>query len=123
MLIFLQLYLAHLVADFLLQPDWIARRKTEVLPLSAHTVIHLACAAATVNLGLSFRVACVILAVAVFHALLDYAKARLSAEGWLAFAANQAAHLMVVALAAVWVAASWAGMREAVRSTATNPVL
>ncbi|MGH7349912.1 MAG: DUF3307 domain-containing protein [Candidatus Rokuibacteriota bacterium] len=33
MLLFFQLYLAHLVADFLLQPDWIARRKTE---LEAH---------------------------------------------------------------------------------------
>lgn len=123
MLFFLQLYLAHLVADFLLQPDWIARRKTEFLPLSAHAAIHVACAAAAVNLGLDRRVACVILAVAVLHTLLDYAKARFSGEGWLAFAADQAAHLVVVALAAVWVTASWSGMREAVRSTAMNPVL
>jgi len=67
MLLFFQLYLAHLVADFLLQPDWVARRKTEVRPLSAHAATHLLCAAAAVNLGLDRRVAGAIVAVALIH--------------------------------------------------------
>src|SRR2546422_3949707 len=67
MLLFFQLYLAHLVADFLLQPDWVARRKTEVRPLSAHAATHLVCAAAAVNLGLDRRVAGAIVAVALIH--------------------------------------------------------
>jgi len=122
LLLFLQLYLAHLVADFLLRPDWITRRKTELLPLSSHAAIYVACAAVAVNLGLNRRVACVILAVAVVRTLLSYAEARLSGEGWLAFAADQAAYLLVVALAAVWVTGSGSGMWEAVRATAMNPI-
>src|SRR3989442_11219693 len=55
-LFFLQLYLAHLVADFVLQPDWIARRKTAIRPLAAHAGVHLVCAIAAVNLGLDRRV-------------------------------------------------------------------
>src|SRR2546422_10794779 len=54
-LFFLQLYLAHLVADFVLQPDWIARRKTAIRPLAAHAGVHLVCAIAAVNLGLDRR--------------------------------------------------------------------
>ena len=83
MLLFFQLYLAHLVADFLLQPDWVARRKSEIRPLAGHAAIHLVCAAAAVNLGLDRRVAGAIVSVALIHTLLDYAKARLSGDGWI----------------------------------------
>jgi len=123
MLLFFQLYLAHLVADFLLQPDWVARRKTEVRPLSAHAATHLVCAAAAVNLGLDRRVAGAIVAVALIHTLLDYAKARLSGDGWIAFTADQAAHLVVVALASIWLTASWPRMIDVVRSIVTNPLV
>jgi hypothetical protein len=123
MLLFFQLYLAHLVADFLLQPDWIARRKTEIRPLSAHAAIHLACATAAVNLGLDRRVAGAIVTVALIHTLLDYAKARLSGDGWIAFTADQAAHLLVVALTAIWLTASWSGMIDVIRSVVTNPLV
>lgn len=123
MLYFLQLYLAHLVADFLLQPDWIARRKTEIRPLAAHAGIHLVCATAAVNLGLDRRVATAIVAVALVHTLLDYAKARFSGDGWLAFTTDQAAHLMVVALASIWLTASWSGVIAIIRTTAMNPLV
>ena len=95
MLLFLQLYLAHLVADFLLQPDWVSRRKTEIRPLAAHAAIHLVCAAAAVNVGLDRRVAGAIVSIALIHTLLDYAKARLSGDGWIAFTADQAAHVLL----------------------------
>ncbi len=123
MLLFFQLYLAHLVADFLLQPDWIARRKTEIRSLSAHAAIHLVCATAAVNLGLDRRVAVAIVTVALIHTLLDYAKARLSGDGWIAFTADQAAHLLVVALASIWLTASWSGMIDVIRSIVTNPLV
>lgn len=123
MLIFLQLYLAHLVADFLLQPNWIAHRKTEIGPLAAHAGIHAVCAAAAVNLGLDRRVATTIVAVALVHTLIDHAKARFSGDGWLAFTADQAAHFVVVALASTWLTVSWSGVIGVVHSTATNPLV
>jgi uncharacterized protein DUF3307 len=123
MLLFLQLYLAHLVADFLLQPNRIARRKTEIRPLVAHAAIHLVCAAAAVNLGLDRRVAGAIVGVALIHTLLDYGKARLSGDGLIAFAADQAAHLLVVALASIWLTGSWSAMIDIIRSLLTNPLV
>jgi len=122
-LFFLQLYLAHLVADFVLQPDWIARRKTAIRPLAAHAGVHLVCAIAAVNLGLDRRVSTAIVVVALVHTLLDYVKARFSGDGWLAFTADQAAHLMVVALASIWLNASWSGIVAIIRSTSMNPLV
>ena len=123
MLLFFQLYLAHLVADFLLQPDWVARRKSEIRPLAAHVATHLVCAAAAVNLGLDRRVAGAIVSVALIHTLLDYAKARLSGDGWIAFTVDQAAHLLVVALASIWLSGSWSGMVDVIRSIVINPLV
>jgi hypothetical protein len=120
-LLFFQLYLAHLVADFLLQPDWVARRKTGIRPLAAHAAIHLVCAAAAVNLGLDRRVAGAIVGIALIHTLLDYAKARLSGDGWIAFTADQAAHVLVVALASIWLTGSWPGTIDVIRSVVTSP--
>jgi hypothetical protein len=122
-LLFLQLYLAHLVADFLLQPNWIARRKSELGPLSAHAGIHVVCALLAVNLGLNGRVGAAIAAVALAHFLIDLAKARLSRDSWLPFLADQGAHLAVVAAAAVLATASGAAAVAALRSTASNPVV
>jgi hypothetical protein len=120
-LLFFQLYLAHLVADFLLQPDWVVRRKTGIRPLAAHAAIHLVCAAAAVNLGLDRRVAGAIVGIALIHTLLDYAKARLSGDGWIAFTADQAAHVLVVALASIWLTGSWPGTIDVIRSVVTSP--
>jgi len=122
-LLFLQLYLAHLVADFLLQPDWVSRRKTEIRPLAAHAAIHLVCAAAAVNVGLDRRVAGAIVSIALIHTLLDYAKARLSGDGWIAFTADQAAHVLVVALASIWLTHSWPGTIDVIRSIVTRPLV
>lgn len=107
MLLFLQLYLGHLVADFILQPDWIARNKRQLRALIAHAGIHLACASAAVNIGLNQRVFIVIVGLAIVHTLLDYLKARLSSDDWITFTIDQATHLAAVALASVWLVASW----------------
>jgi hypothetical protein len=70
-----------------------------------------------VNLGLNTRVLLTIIALAIIHKLLDYGKAQLSNEGWLAFTLNQAAHFAVVGLASVWLTVSWAGTADVVVST------
>lgn len=84
-LVFLQLYSAHLVADFVLQPGWIARNKRDVRALGAHTLIHFVCGCALVNFGLNRSFVIGILTLAFVHALIDFAKARLRADGWIAF--------------------------------------
>lgn len=123
MLLFLQLYFAHLVADFLLQPDWIARKKTRLRPLASHAAIHLLCAIVVVNLALRQTVLVAIVLVVVVHALVDYVKAKLSTDGWLAFTLDQAAHLITIALASTWLAASWPETIAIVRSVATTPLV
>lgn len=121
MLIFLQLYLAHLVADFLLQPDAIARNKRKVWPLAAHGLIHVATACVAVNFALNKSVLLTIFVVAGIHILLDYGKARLSNDGWGAFTLDQVGHVVVVALASIWLTASgWAGMTDIFRAVAQS---
>lgn len=107
-LILLQLYSAHLIADFLLQPDWIARNKRDLRTLAAHTGIHFACGCALVNVGLNRTIMVGILALALIHALIDFLKAHLRAEGWIAFVLDQAIHFASVLLVAIWLSSiSW----------------
>lgn len=121
MLIFLQLYLAHLAADFLLQPDLIARNKRKPSALAAHAGIHVASACVVVNFGVNGRVLLTVVMASVIHVLLDYLKARLSDDGWLAFTVDQGAHLVVVALASMWLtASSWVGTVEVLRVAGQN---
>lgn len=100
MLLFLQLYAAHLIADFLLQPAWIVREKRRPGALAAHAAIHVACGCALVNLGLTGPVFLWLVGLAAFHAAVDYGKARLAGTGWAAFVADQAIHLGSVAVVA-----------------------
>ncbi len=116
-LLFLQLYVAHLIADFVLQSDWIARNKTVLRALISHASIHAACACALVNIGLNRRIAVGILGLASAHAAIDFAKAKLQANGWIAFIVDQAIHLVSIVLVAVWLNETpW----QAVQSAATT---
>jgi len=113
MLIFLQLYAAHLIADFLLQPDWIALNKRQTRPLLAHAAIHFLCGCALVNLGLDWRAAVAILVLASVHVLVDHLKARLLGDRWAAFIVDQIAHLASVTVAALWLGStSWSSVQE-----------
>jgi len=105
MLLFCQLYLAHLLADFVFQPDRIAQNKRRAGPLAAHAAIHAATSLAAVNLGLSWGIAGAILTLSAVHLLLDIAKARYSNDGWVAFAIDQATHVLLIAAAAAWLSA------------------
>lgn len=111
----LQLYAAHLVADFLLQPGWIARNKRDWRVLGGHSLIHFLSGCALVNLGLTRAFAVGILTLAVVHALIDFAKAQLEAEGWIAFVVDQAIHLATVIVAAILLTAvPWEVIKEAI---------
>jgi len=115
LLTFLQLYAAHLVADFLLQPGWVARNKRDLRVLGGHSLIHFLSGCALVNLGLTPAFAVGILTLAVVHALIDFAKAQLEADGWIAFVVDQAIHLATVIVAAISLTAlPWEVIKEAI---------
>jgi len=102
-----RLVLAHLVGDFLLQPDrWVADRRARNFrspALYAHALVHFALAWAAVWSGGGWWIAAV---VAVGHVGLDGAKAAMRWNGVRAFLADQAAHLLILALC-------WAGLQRA----------
>lgn len=102
MLIFLKLYLAHLVADFLLQPNRIAKNKRRPLALAEHSGIHILTALAIVNVALNTRVGLAIVFLAIAHAVCDYVKARFTEDKWSAFTVDQLMHFLFVVIAAVW---------------------
>jgi len=106
MLIFLQLYAAHLIADFVLQPKRIVLNKRKPGPLLAHAGIHVACGIALVNIGIDRSVLMAILGLALAHILIDYVKALLTKDGWVVFLVDQILHLGTVAGAAVWLRSS-----------------
>jgi len=121
MLIFLKLYLSHLVADFLLQPDRVAKNKRNPRALLEHSGIHAATALVIVNVDLSVRVALAILFLAIAHAVCDYLKARFTRDDWAAFTVDQVVHLLFVAIAAVWLTSDGLGqMTTVLRSTLSS---
>jgi len=119
-LLLLQLYLAHVVADFLVQPGWVVRNKRRPHGFAAHAALHVVAACAAVNIGLTARLFLGIVALAVAHVVLDDVKNRFANDGPIAFAVAQAAHLLAVGVTAVWMTTSWAGaidlMAQAARS-------
>jgi hypothetical protein len=105
MLLFLKLYLAHLIGDFILQPNSIARNKRQISRLSLHFLIHLATALVLINIHLSKRVFLILFFLALVHAASDYVKARFTKDDWIAFTADQVVHLLFVILAALLLSA------------------
>lgn len=101
MLLFLKLYLAHLVADFLLQPDWIAKNKTKAQALLTHSVLHVVIAIVVININLNRWIILAIFGLAIAHAICDYVKAKYTRNEWLAFTLDQLVHLLIIAAAAV----------------------
>src|SRR5712692_1189941 len=98
MLLFLQLYLAHLAADFIFQPGWMTRGRWNTSVVAGHLAVHVGSGCAAVNLGLTPSVAIVIVALSLVHVSLDYAQTRWARDGWLSFAIFQVAYVLVVAL-------------------------
>jgi hypothetical protein len=102
MLLFLKFYLSHLLADFLLQPNSIARNKRNPGALLKHSAIHIITTLAIINFDLNFKVALAILFLAFAHAGCDYVKARFSRDGLTGFIIDQFVHLMLIACVAIY---------------------
>jgi len=98
------LVLGHCLADFVLQSDAMVRHKARTTVLLTHTgIVALASWAA---LGFA-PVPLLILLVAASHFVIDGLKIRHGGPGFAAFAADQAAHLAMIALAAALVPGAW----------------
>lgn len=107
--LFLALYLAHLLADFVFQTDAViaAKRQGEWPSYLVHGITHYAIILAIVALmspGLVMTCAfeSVVLALCLVHLLLDWVKIALAKVGWIpdsvwSFTGDQAAHLATVA--------------------------
>jgi len=97
----LLLVTAHLLADFVLQPDWMVERKREWPILLLHVVFVGGLAAALLG-GLPLRLLAL---VTVTHGIMDAIKVRMSPPRWTeigAFSIDQAVHVAVLVLAAAW---------------------
>lgn len=99
------LVLAHCLADFVLQSDAMVRDKGRPRVLLAHAGV----VAGVSWAALGFAPApLLILVVAASHVVIDWLKVRYGRPSFAPFAADQAAHLVVIALAAALVPDAWA---------------
>ncbi|KUF11769.1 DUF3307 domain-containing protein [Pseudoponticoccus marisrubri] len=108
--VFAALLLAHVVADFLLQPDWMLRHKRNVFGMTAHIAVVFGLS--TAALGGVWQVA---LPVALAHLLIDVVKSwilpRRLGDSFSAFALDQLAHLAtLIAAALAWPGAAGLGL-------------
>ncbi len=124
MVLFFKLYLAHLISDFLLQPDSIAKNKDKPRALVKHAAIHVGAASVIVNADFTWLILAAILLISATHSLFDYIKAKLTSDGWAAFTVDQLAHLIVVLAAAMLLAGDdWKGPIESLRKAAHSKEL
>ncbi|MEY4982084.1 MAG: hypothetical protein RIR62_350 [Pseudomonadota bacterium] len=101
---FAALLFAHVLADFVLQPDRMVRGKRKPLWLAAHGAVVLVTAVlATGNPHPA------LLAMALAHLAIDIAKRALGGEGLAAFLTDQAAHLATLVLTAALLPDLWSG--------------
>ena len=101
---FTALLLAHVLADFVLQPGWMAAGKRRARTLLLHGAVVLVTAQAT----LSTVTALPVLILALAHMAIDLAKARLAPQPTAAgFIADQAAHLATLLAVAIWAPDLW----------------
>lgn len=103
---FLTLLLAHLVADYPLQPNWLIRAKRTLGGLALHVAIHLVVISILVGPVLP-QVWRVVAAIGVFHFALDASKnvLRTWRPQWnvSSYLADQALHVTSLWLAAAWI--------------------
>ena len=94
---FAALLLAHVLADFLFQTNWMVANKRAALPLAAHIAVVLATAILAAG-----SLHPVLFALALAHLGIDLVKTHSGAKGLLPFLLDQAAHLvMLLAVAAL----------------------
>lgn len=103
---FWNLFLAHLLGDFPLQPMWLVRSKSQMWGLVLHGSIHLLTLLLLVG---TFRseIWPQILALAIFHFFVDVVKYRLteSRPEWMvsSYFVDQAVHILSLIVVAAWI--------------------
>lgn len=103
MIIFLKLFLAHIAADFLLQPARLIDLKARsVLWTMLHAGIFCLVAVILLSTQLNTAVVAAILVAGILHYLIDLAKLRYFSESTAVFLADQAIHMLVLAAAALY---------------------
>lgn len=90
---FVILLLAHLLADFPLQPERIARNKRKLSIL----ILHIAIVGATALLALGYWDPVIIGTIVATHFAIDLAKARIGKNDLAWFIGDQSAHILVLA--------------------------
>jgi hypothetical protein len=99
---FAALLFAHVVADFVLQSNWIVANKARPAGFAAHTALVLA--TLLVSLG---QLHPALFGLAALHMVIDLIKTRLP-QGLAAFLADQALHLISLAALSLWQPNLWA---------------
>lgn len=115
-----RLFIAHLLGDFVLQPDrWVEHRQTRHFRspfLYLHAAVHFVLAwVASASVG-GWRTA---LIIAVGHIVLDGGKALLKGDGVRAFAVDQLGHILI--LLGCWMPTTHVAWRAAVKLWLTSP--
>lgn len=94
------IFIAHLTADFLLQPTWLVKWKEKNAGGTAlHAFIHAAILAIFI-IPQTFLAAAIILIIALTHGIIDHIKISLPKKSFeRAFALDQAVHAVILLLA------------------------
>ena len=88
---------AHVIADFFLQTDGIARGKKRLRYLIFHGTIHAAASYLMLQTWICWQAPVFVL---LAHSLIDFAKQRCRGETWTVFVADQAMHVVSLLLLA-----------------------
>ena len=111
------LFLAHVLADFVLQTAAMVKAKSAPLMLAKHGAVVLVTAAAATG-----SLSPWLLALTVVHLIIDVAKARAPRTIW-AFLADQAAHAATIIAAAALIQMHWPDPAAAIMALIAGAVL
>jgi hypothetical protein len=103
---FWRLFLAHLLGDYLFQPDWLVANKRRIWGLSLHVVIHFA--AMVLLVGISIKDVWPKLLILTFiHLGTDWAKIYLNEVSEkntaLPYVIDQIIHIVILGFVAIWI--------------------
>lgn len=94
------LFIAHLLADFLLQPTWLVKwKKRSPKGITAHTLIHAAILTILI-IPQTFLTIAIVLIIAFTHGIIDHIKIRMPKKSFEStFAFDQIVHAAILLLA------------------------
>jgi len=97
-MIFWKILLAHVLTDFVFQPDQLAENKEKVTFLLAHSLIFFLLSIVLLLPTFSFQTIIALVLLASFHGFIDYSKNRIQKRTgkslWLYFLGDQALHVL-----------------------------